>query len=875
MSWRYVGLTDPVDDPLYAENGWAARQPETLFAMGQFFDSQLETGIGGTLLRGLRREFTDPVMPWWIDRQQDAIVTADLNERYGIPGRLEFRHRMSERAAQELHNVAKREEAAEALMQLAGVNGALSLATSLAAGLVDPANIALSFTPLPWINRLQTLEQGMGALSRVGFRAGVGALEGAAGAAMVEPLIYSLNQAEGNDYTFADSLVNVFVGAGAGAVFRPLLLGAADWMGGVPAGSPAESRGAGVEPDEELAAAAGIIDRSQVVDLATVAPERLPENFAARVRPAPGVPEADPMPPIAREAGDTTRLTAMARAVEQLTDGTDIDVAPVFAVAEAGSLDELARHGQGRAIEARPIKAGVAVTPDNQELEVTWSLVELDDLVASNGPDGEMNPDYPQALQPRDRSAVTSAVQVFEIARTLNPTRLGETFDAQTGAPVVGTDGLVESGNGRVLALQAAFAENGEAAARYRGWLEDQGYPVDGMRQPVLVRLADARRPADARIAFARGSNAKQVAGYDVAGQARLDAEALRPEDVELHKGGPVTAAANGAFARQALGRLVLPAELDALVDKKTGYLSPGGVKRLEAALAHFAYEDAALVNELFDQTDDVMRGLGRALVQVAPAWARMRAAVARGEVAAAADGTTDLQAALSIARAARNKGITVAEQVKTLDLFDELGPATQAFLRLFFGDDLMRQAPVQRITAGLDKYLEQAMLARPEPDLFGTAAPPDAGQLAALGLRAGEAEADAGDVVDAASPVARAPAPIERPPAPPPPGPRPEPPEQAEDGPGGSAAPQPPEPAPSRSRGLARTLAAKPDPELDRLLAAAAEVEAEIQQLAGDGLLDPADAEALAALSQTRSDDVQADALRAGVMCLLSNPLA
>lgn len=863
MTWQYIGLSDPVDDPTYAENGWAARQPGTLFAIGQFFDSQLETGIGGTLLRGLQREFTDPVMPWWIDRQQDALITADLNARYGIPGRLEFKHRMSERAAQQLHGVAMREQAAEALMQQAGVNGALSVATSLAAGLVDPANIALSFTPLPWIGRLQAFEQGMGALSRVGFRAGVGALEGAVGAAMVEPLIYSLNQAEGNDYTFADSLVNVFVGAGAGAVFRPLFLGAADWMGGV--------RGGGVEPDEELAAAAGVADRSQVVDLSTVEPGRLPEDFAARIKPAPGVPEVDPMPPIAREAGETTRLTAMAQAVEQLTDGADVDVAPVFAAAEAGSLQELASYGATRRIEARTIKPGVAVTPDNQELDVTWALVELDDLVPSNGPDGELNPDYPQALQPRDRSAVTSAVQVFEIARTLNPTRLGETFDAQTGAPVVGTDGLVESGNGRVLALQAAFAENGEAAARYRGWLQDAGYPAEGMRQPVLVRLADARRPADQRIAFARGSNAKQVAGYDVAGQARLDAEALRPEDVDLHAGGPITAAANGAFARQALARLVLPAELDTLVDKKTGYLSPGGAKRLEAALAHFAYEDAALVNELFDQTDDVMRGLGRALVQVAPGWARMRAAVARGEVAAAADGTQDLQAALAIARAARAKGITVAEQVKTLDLFDELGPAAQAFLRLFFGDDLMRQAPHQRITAGLDKYLEQAMLARPEPDLFGAASPADAGQLAAIGLRAGEAEADAGDMVEAA-PAAQRPAMVERP-APPAPAPR-EPTAAAADAP---AAPieEPPLPGRVKKGDLKRTLAAKPDPELDRLLTEAADVEAEILQLADDGLLEPTDAEGLLALSQTRDDEVQAAALRAGVMCLLSNPLA
>jgi hypothetical protein len=863
----YASLGNPTANDAYYQNAWQTLPTTGGFAVRSWFASQMETGLGAELVRGLTRDFTDPVRPWYLDPQGDAIRAADLNERYGIPGRLEFRRAMSERAAAELYGVRQREIAAERLMEAAGVGAGVSLATSLAAGLVDPANIALSFTPLPWINRLSRFETGMNAASRIGLRAGTGALEGAIGAAMIEPLVYAMNRDEGNDYTFADSLMNVFVGAGAGAVFRPLLLGGIDALGAARTGGPdsrpdwQQSGADGAEPDSDLLDDAGLVDPTDLVDLDTVDPARLPEDFAARVRPLPDARQADPMPAIAERASDGTRLLAMAKSVDDVFDGAPVDVAPVFDAGVRGGLDELDRFGQTRRLDFEPLKSGVAITPDNTELDVTYALVELDDLVPSHGLAGDVNPDYPAALQPRDRAQVASAVQIHDIARNLNPARLGETFNAGDGAPVVGADGLVESGNGRVLALMLARLDHPEKWAAYQDWLAAQGHDMSRFEAGVLVRVA-AARPAAQRVAFAQGGNGRATAGYSVAEQAKLDARGLTPEDLAALKDGSTGDAINADFARKALERLATAADYPDLVDGRA--LTVKGRARLDAAVVQVAYEDSALTVDLFDGRADELKGLGEALTAVAPAWARMRAAVARGEIAPGADATPALQAALTIARRARQKGVRVAEEVATRDMFDELTPATQAFLRLLFGDDLTRQAGRARIEAGLRRYVTQAELADPNPGLFGDA-PAGADEIAAVALRAGETEGDAGAMQDLqALQVAAA----QR--------------SQAQ----AQAVATEAKLAPAKQRPeaqtdqralneITKTLAPRPDPELDRLMAGASEIEAEIATLADNGDLSPDLAADMARLSADPADAASATARRAAVLCLLSNPAA
>jgi len=97
------------------------------------------------------------------------------------------------------------------------------LATELAASVLDPINVASAFVPVVGQARF------LGLVARFGKtpgRAITGAVEGVAGAAMVEPVVLAASRQEQADYRMTDSLINVGFGTvfggglhvGAGAV---------------------------------------------------------------------------------------------------------------------------------------------------------------------------------------------------------------------------------------------------------------------------------------------------------------------------------------------------------------------------------------------------------------------------------------------------------------------------------------------------------------------------------------------------------------------------------------------------------------------------------------------------------------------------------
>lgn len=158
-------------------------------------------------------------------------------------------------------------------------------------------------------------------------------------------------------------------------------------------------------------------------------------------------------------------------------------------------------------------------------MDAAWDVVEGDTLVSSD------NPAFPEDLQPRerkDRSAMQ--MQVVGMAGNLNPEQLGYSAEADRGAPVIGPDLVVESGNGRVGAILSAYARHPEKAAAYRAFIErSTGRSTAGMRNPVLVR----RRTSDVnRRQFVIEANETSTARMSSAEQARADADMLTPEMV-------------------------------------------------------------------------------------------------------------------------------------------------------------------------------------------------------------------------------------------------------------------------------------------------------------------------------------------------------
>ena len=351
------------------------------------------------------------------------------------------------------------------------------------------------------------------------------------------------------------------------------------------------------------------------------------------------------------------------------------------------------------------------------------------------------HPAFPPELQPRDRTRAASAEQVAALAAKLDPRLLGETPTPGEGAPIVGHDGVVESGNGRTLALRRAYGQGMESAKRYRRYLADQGFAVEGMTAPVLVRRRTTQLTPDARVRFTRQANEATVARMGAAEQAAGDAERLAPDVLDLVRAPDLQAAANRPFVRAFID--ALPASERAGLMAADGSLARAGAARIEAALLARAYGDADLTARLVESADDELGPLGKALADAAPGVARLKAGIEAGSTAAEGDPVPGLLESVRAVVQARE-----AKQPLDFPLMQEdmLGGGLGAEGRAWLGAMLhrtksgVRLKGRQRLAELLDGVVGEAGKRAPGADMFG-AAPAKAGAiLDAVTARQGQA---------------------------------------------------------------------------------------------------------------------------------------
>ncbi|GAH58576.1 unnamed protein product, partial [marine sediment metagenome] len=161
-----------------------------------------------------------------------------------------------------------------------------------------------------------------------------------------------------------------------------------------------------------------------------------------------------------------------------------------------------------------------------------YRVVDIDDVIPSHTDTLTPNPKYPAELQPRLRGRAASRIQIENIAKNLNPRALlQDSGFIDTGSMIVGPDLVVESGNGRVLALRKAVTDFPEQYARYRKMLEAiaERFGIEKERlarikTPILVRerLTDVDR-----VKFAAEANVGAVMGMSPYEQALQDAGRL------------------------------------------------------------------------------------------------------------------------------------------------------------------------------------------------------------------------------------------------------------------------------------------------------------------------------------------------------------
>ena len=391
------------------------------------------------------------------------------------------------------------------------------------------------------------------------------------------------------------------------------------------------------------------------------------------------------------------------------------------APANVGSL-AAERNGPG-GLSNPASSAGVpgGVSPDKiyypgGNLTAKPEIAELGDLVASHGTDFKANPVYPQQLQPRNRSSAPAQDQVNSMAARLQPDRLGPSPEANSGAPIVGPDNVVESGNGRALAIAKAY-EAGNTT--YPAWLKSQGYDTTGFKRPVLVQRRTSPMTEGEREYFAHSANSASGLRMSAAEQAASDAKSITPDLVGRIKSGDMGSAENRDFVRAFMDKI--PAtERGGMMDRD-GNLSQAGVRRMNAAVAAHAYGDTGFISRAFDTTDPGIRNVTGALTESAGPWSKMRELARSGDIDPAHDVTPEVMRAVKTIMKARDEGRPVSELLDQSDMFRS--PVAKSVEDIIFRDG--KVASKEQIATGLKSYAEESAKNEVGPRLFGESLSP------------------------------------------------------------------------------------------------------------------------------------------------------
>jgi hypothetical protein len=398
------------------------------------------------------------------------------------------------------------------------------------------------------------------------------------------------------------------------------------------------------------------------------------------------------------------------RRVEEVVRGLDEDIAKAAGGAEVpAAMPEIAAPRQATSATAAPQSSGTVYTPSGMKVDTQFEVVDLagpNAPVVSHTQDFTANPNFPAELQPRDRGRAASEAQVTKMAGDLNPERLGSGGVGE-GAPIIGPDGIVESGNGRTLAVQRAHQAGGKKSQEYKAWLAAQGYDTTGMQAPMLVRRRTSEMAPEERAAFVQEANAGPGLKMSAVEQAAADAGRVTDDVLDLYRGGALDGPENRDLARAFVGKMGA-GEVGALA-AKDGTLSLEGAKRMASAMLSKAFGgDSAVVSRLLETGDEGIKALGRALTDAAPGIARLKAAIARGDVSADFDPTKPLLDAVRVVEQARKAGQPISGILAQVDAFNPLHPMTETFLKAAYGDNLKR-ASYGKASEALKTYLDEA----------------------------------------------------------------------------------------------------------------------------------------------------------------------
>ena len=357
-----------------------------------------------------------------------------------------------------------------------------------------------------------------------------------------------------------------------------------------------------------------------------------------------------------------------------------------------------------------------AIGMDGSSYDMAYEVKSLDELIASNDLAYGVNPLYPSELQPRDRTREASRQQIERMAEDLRPELLGESPKLSDGAPIIGMDNVVESGNGRTLAIAKAY-ESGRAE-EYRAFLDqyaaERGIDIAGINNPVLVRT---RLTDTDRTQFAKLANESDVAQYSATERAVSDSDRLPDASLlKINNDGSINLDGSMDFVRGFVGSL--PKSEQGTVITGDGRLSQEGKRRIESAIMQRTYEDSSLIGRMAENLDDDSKTVLNALLRAAPQLAQLDSLVKQGgrhqntlakDLAQAAQKLSDLKA----------NGQTVPDYLNQGQLIDDgLSPGARDFLNVFDQNKRSTKAIGENIQSKIDEV--EAMGDPRQGSLFG-----------------------------------------------------------------------------------------------------------------------------------------------------------
>jgi len=493
----------------------------------------------------------------------------DANERYGIKGHLEFDNPVPEPVAEDRYQAARASLARQSVLMRAPdtlATGAAKVATGIGTGLLDPFQDAAMFIPFVGEARAANwlAAAGPSLAGRAAVRAGIGAVDGAAGTAAVQPLQWGLSQSEGEDYGAVDALLNIAYGGAGGALLhagggltRDL------WKGVKPAPGVVSADG-GSPP--VAADGAGLAAGAQPAGT-SLANE--PGSPIAAAEPAGDVADTEAVPPPA-DGGVYEKHTPLA-------DAAPVDDAlPPGYMLRLGGLDAdsaaLISHLQGRLAEdGLSLRARAEL--ERQLDQVTSSLgSELDvakaNLAARSDEDGRMIrallADHPAAPEEVARQLASQAETGRRLAALQRVVMDSLPLDAKEAAMRSAVGEL--AANGQVDGAAKVLADMGPAAPR------DPASPLLG--SPLASPIESASAPPGGG------------AGKDFADLAQRVSEAQARHDAAAHELSGLQSEAAGLTEQRSAAERDLAAAMER---RRAAHEVADGQMPIERAMAEEA----------------------------------------------------------------------------------------------------------------------------------------------------------------------------------------------------------------------------------------------------------------------------------------------